>query len=101
MGMVPFLQSLWLGDGVAGRTLRRDWSLIRAPWHRLRRAGARMMAPAGDFAIVQALARGFGIRDVTVAGEFGFVQGSIHDTAILAAYACTKTWRPAFAHFFS
>jgi len=60
-----------------------------------------MMVPAGDFATVQTLARNFGVRDVTVPGEFGFIQGSIHDTAILSAYACTKTWRPAFAQFFS
>ncbi len=34
-------------------------------------------------------------------GDFGLIQGSLDDSAVLATYCRTKTWRPAFARFFN
>ena len=39
--------------------------------------------------------------DISVLGNLGLIQGSLDDTAVFATYCRTKTWRPAFAQFFS
>jgi FkbM family methyltransferase len=68
---------------------------------RLRRAAVRAIAPKGDYATVQTLARWAGIRDISVMGDYGLIQGALDDTAVLATYARTGTWRPAVAQFFN
>jgi FkbM family methyltransferase len=60
----------------------------------------RAIAPKGDYATVQTLARWAGIRDISVMGDYGLIQGALDDTAVPATYAQTKTWRPAVAQFF-
>jgi FkbM family methyltransferase len=40
----------------------------------------------------QALGKTFNVRDISVSGEYGIIEGSITDTRVLAAYARGKPW---------
>jgi FkbM family methyltransferase len=70
---------------------------------RLRRAALREFALTleGDYAAIQALGRCAAVSDISITGDLGLIQGSLDDTAVLATYCRTKTWRPAFARFFN
>jgi FkbM family methyltransferase len=70
---------------------------------RLRRAALRGLALTltGDYAAIQALGRCAAVSDISIMGDLGLIQGSLDDTAVLATYYRTKTWRPGFARFFN
>jgi len=76
-------------------------ALLKQILLRLRRAAVRAIAPRGDYSTVRTLARRAGIRDISVAGDYGLIQGPLDDTAILATYMETKTWRPVVPQFFN
>jgi len=70
---------------------------------RLRRAALRGLALTlpGDYAAIQALGRCAAVSDISIMGDLGLIQGSLDDTAVLATYYRTKTWRPGFSKFFN
>ncbi len=76
-------------------------ALLKQILLRLRRAAVRAIAPRGDYSTVRTLAHWAGIRDISVAGDYGLIQGALDDTAILATYMETKTWRPVVPQFFN
>ena len=41
---------------------------------------------------LQILGRAHGVRDLRIAGDYGIIEGSIEDTAILRSYALEKRW---------
>jgi FkbM family methyltransferase len=48
----------------------------------------------GRYEAFQALGRAYNVRDVRVAGEYGLIEGSLGDGAVLRTYAATGTWAP-------
>ena len=83
--------------------LRALGALLGRLPNRLRRAALREFALTleGDYAAIQALGRCAAVSDISIMGDLGLIQGSLDDTAVLATYCRTKTWRPALARFFN
>jgi FkbM family methyltransferase len=52
----------------------------------------RWAAHDDAYGLFQAVGRHYGIRDIRVTGEYGLIEGSIDDDAILATYARSKRW---------
>lgn len=65
---------------------------LRAPVSR--RIAARRAEHARMSALFRDLGQALGVRDLRVAGEFGLVEGSIHDQALLLPYAQGHAWAP-------
>ena len=57
-----------------------------------RAAIERAAARVGGYEIFQSLGRGFGVRDIRIAGRYGLIEGSIDDESILARYGRAKIW---------
>ena len=57
-----------------------------------RAAIERAAARVGGYEIFQSLARGFGVKDIRIAGRYGLIEGSIDDESILARYGQAKIW---------
>jgi len=58
-----------------------------------RRAVLERWAARDDaYSLFQSVGRLYGIRDIRVTGEYGLIEGSIEDDAILATYARSKCW---------
>jgi FkbM family methyltransferase len=57
-----------------------------------RAAIERAAARVGGYDIFQSLGRGFGVKDIRIAGRYGLIEGSIDDESILARYGQAKTW---------
>lgn len=57
-----------------------------------RAAIERAAARIGGYEVFQSLGRGFGVKDIRIAGRYGLIEGSIDDESILARYGQTKIW---------
>jgi len=59
----------------------------------------------GDYSLFQELGRKYGVEDIRISGNYGMIEGSIDDGALLPAYGRTKSWAAAsnalFTDFFS
>lgn len=52
----------------------------------------RCVARDDAYHLFQTVGRRYGIRDIRVAGDYGLIEGSIDDEAVLATYARAKRW---------
>jgi FkbM family methyltransferase len=98
------LRSLLSGsDRSVPISVRAFGALLERLPKRLRRAALRGLAHTltGDYAAIHALGRCAAVSDISIMGDLGLIQGSLDDTAILATYYRTKTWRPGFSRFFN
>jgi hypothetical protein len=59
-----------------------------------RRIAARIAEHARMREMFRDLGHALGVRDLRVSGEFGLVEGSIHDQALLLPYAQGHDWAP-------
>ena len=67
-------------------------TLLRAPVSR--RIAARIAEHARACELFRDLGQALGVRDLRVSGEFGLVEGSIHDQEKLLPYAHAGDWAP-------
>jgi FkbM family methyltransferase len=57
-----------------------------------RAAIERAAARIGGYELFQSLGRGFGVKDIRIAGRYGLIEGSIDDESILARYGQARIW---------
>jgi FkbM family methyltransferase len=65
-----------------------------------RRIVERLAREDAGYRLFRSLGRHYGVHDISVMGDYGLVEGSLQDTAILMSYARTKTWAPETNRFF-
>ena len=53
---------------------------------------ARLAQGSSSYEVFQALGNIFSVRDITVSGRYGVIEGSIADTRVMAAYARGEPW---------
>ncbi len=53
---------------------------------------ARLAQGSSSYEVFQALGKAFSVRDISIFGEYGVIEGSIEDTRIMPAYARGEPW---------
>src|SRR6185295_14681051 len=59
------------------------------------------LPPERAFDVLQVAGRKCNVSDIRVVGDYGPIEGSIEDSAIMRAYAVTRSWRPIENRFFA